>query len=53
MPSIFTSFSEDLDAKIANLASKMQVAIDTNGGMVQCKETNFKKNARQWLDSIG
>ncbi len=51
IPGIFTSFSQDLDAKIANLAAKMQVAIDTNAGMVQTKEANFKKNARQWLDS--
>ncbi len=51
IPSHFTNFSQDLDAGIANLAAKMQVPIDTNGGMVQYKETNFKKNARQWLDS--
>ncbi len=51
IPRHFTVFSEDLDSSIANLAAKMQVPIDTNGGMVQYKEANFKKNARQWLDS--
>ena len=51
IPGHFTNFSQDLDLGIANLAAKMQVPIDTNGGMVQYKEANFKKNARQWLDS--
>lgn len=51
IPGHFTIFSQDLDMNIANLAAKMQVPIDTNGGMVQYKEANFKKNARQWLDS--
>ena len=51
IPAHFTGFSIDLEEKISNLAAKMQVPIDTNGGLVQFKEANFKKNARQWLDS--
>jgi len=45
------NFNQNLDEKISNLAAKMRVPIDTKGGMVQFKETSFKKNARQWLDS--
>jgi len=51
IPAHFKNFTADLKVKISNLAAKMQVPIDTNGGMVQIKETNFKKNAQQWLDS--
>jgi len=51
IPTHFKNFTADLEGKISNLAAKMQVPIDTNGGMVQTKETNFKKTAQQWLDS--
>ena len=51
IPDHLTVFKQSLNEKVLNLAAKMQVPIDTNGGMVQFKETNFKKNARQWLDS--
>jgi len=51
IPAHFKNFTAALKDKISNLAAKMQVPIDTNGGMVQIKETNFKKNAQQWLDS--
>lgn len=50
-PNHLKGFNDILKEKIDDLAAKMRVPIDTNGGMVQYKETNFKKNAQSWLDS--
>jgi len=51
IPNHLKSFSASLKEKIDDLAAKMRVPIDTNGGMVQFKDANFKKNAQSWLDS--
>lgn len=51
IPNHVKAFSGALKDKIDELAAKMRVPIDTNNGMVQFKETNFKRNAQSWLDS--
>ncbi len=51
LPNHLKTFSASLKEKIDDLAAKMRVPIDTNSGMVQFKEANFKKNAQSWLDS--
>ena len=51
LPNHLKTFSASLKEKVDDLAAKMRVPIDTNSGMVQFKEANFKKNAQSWLDS--
>lgn len=44
-------FGLGLEAKLDSLMERMQVYVDTNEGLLQFKEINFKKSVRQWLDS--
>ena len=40
-----------LDEKVEQLPGKMQVVVNTDHGILQYKEVNFKRNVKQWLES--
>lgn len=44
-------FVSGLEGKMETLIGRMQIYVDTNGGLLQYKEINFQKSVRQWLDS--
>ena len=44
-------FTDNYEKKIDGLVEKLQVSVNTAGGLLQFKEIIFKKNSRQWLES--
>lgn len=44
-------FSDALEQLLVELPAKTQVFVDTQGGMIQFKEINFKRSVKQWLES--
>lgn len=44
-------FSEQLDQCVKALAEKIQIPVETQFGVIQFKEINFQRNAKQWLES--
>lgn len=44
-------FSDHLNDISASLKNKMQVPVNTRGGLIQFKEVNFERGVRQWLES--
>lgn len=46
-----TIFSKALEEQLNGLPEKTQVSVHVEVGMVQYKEINFRRSARQWLES--
>lgn len=46
-----SSFGEALDHQLAALPGKTMVPVNTNGGMLQYREIDFRKRTRLWLES--
>lgn len=50
-PSRLQPFSEALDASINQLPEKMQLALETEGGLLKVLDLNLRKRCLQWLES--
>ncbi|PHN05891.1 ATP-binding protein [Flavilitoribacter nigricans] len=46
-----SEFSAIAEKKLASLQEKIQVPVDTEGGLILYKEINFQRSTRQWMDS--
>lgn len=46
-----TIFSKALEEQLNGLPGKTQVSVHIDAGMIQYKEINFRRSARQWLES--
>ena len=51
LPNHFNSFTDALDHRINELATRRDVPVSAQGGMVEIKDLTFKRSTKQWLDA--